>query len=501
MPRSERAREREMFRYYHTWLDSSRGNLTPENVSRDDAWLHNASSSRNESSHRISRDKALVAFAQLGCLRLNVKRGIVTLLSSSTSYILAEATRTISLLSGGQHAEGDELWFGVGQIPREQGISEHALDPPLYTAESSSGQSYTAPALIIPDMAMDYRSSGKQYVGNGTSFYAGVPITTKNGFAIGVFTVTDDKVRAGLTIEEIQFMQDIASTIMDHFENIRNDTARHRGERMVLGLGAFTEGQSSMQKESKEAGKINLSADISTQASGIGVHQSNFKGMTVSKMSPGALRHSRKREESPDWDDARDTHSTSADGMHKGHSHYTQEPGPAIPSILPSSDAPEHLKSNTVSTDAPLTGFRANPMLDSKSSVPLEVRQTFARAANILRQATGSDGVMFFDAQSANVGKATPAFYHSDGSDANTSSDDTMSGSGGSSDSLGDHNASYLNRSGLEHEAQPPGYRKQSKVKTCEMLGHSFRLSSIASMSSESEFILKEAELRRFLRR
>ena len=501
MPRSERARERETFRYYHTWLDSVRGFLTPENVSRDDSWLHSSKSPRHEPTQKISRDKALVAFAQLGCLRLNVKRGIITLISSSTSYILAEATRTISLLSGGQHAEGDELWFGVGQLPREQGVSEHALDPPLYTADSSSSQSYTAPALVIPDMAMDYRSSGKQYVGNGTSFYAGVPITTKNGFTIGVFTVTDDKVRAGLTVEELQFMQDIASTVMDHLENIRNDTARHRGERMVLGLGAFTEGRSSMQMESKEVDSINRAADASTQASGGSVHQSVFKGMTITEMNHGALRHSRKRDESPDWDNARDTDSTPADGLEKNYSHYAQALGSATHSIPPSSDAPERRKSNTFRTDALVAGSPATPIPHSKSSVPLELRQTFARAANILRQATGSDGVMFFDAKNANVGKATPAFVHSDSNDASTSSDDTMSGSGGSSDGLGEQIASYSNRLSLEHEVQPQGQRKQSTVKKCEMLGHSFRLSSIAGTSSQSEFVLKEAELRRFLRR
>jgi hypothetical protein len=499
MPRSERARERETFRYYTTWLESSRGYLTPENVSRDDPWLHSTNSPRHAPTQKISRDKSLVAFAQLGCLRLNVKRGIITLISSSTSYILAEATRTISLLSGGQHAEGDELWFGVGQLPREQGVSEHALDPPLYTADSSSSQSYTAPALVIPDMAMDCRSSGKLYVGNGTSFYAGVPITTKNGFAIGVFTVTDDKVRAGLTIEELQFMQDIASTVMDHLENIRNDTARHRGERMVLGLGAFTEGRSSMQTENKEVGSINTPADASNQASADGVHQSMFKGMTITDMNSGSFRHLRKREESPNWDDGGDTHSTPADGLHKGYSPYAQAPESATHSILLSSDAPKRRKSNTFRTDAPVAGSSATSILDSKSSVPLELRQTFARAANILRQATGSDGVMFFDAH--NVGNATPAFLHSDSNDASTSSDDTMSGSGGSSDGVGDQIASYSNRPKLEHEVHPQGYRKQSKVKKCEMLGHSFRLSSIAGTSSHSEFVLKEAELRRFLRR
>ena len=207
MTRSERAREREVHRYYQTWLESSRGYLSPKNISRDDPLRYDANAPRHEATQRISRDKALVAFAQLGCLRLNVRRAIVTLIDFSTSFILAEATRTISLLSGGQHAEGDELWFGTASIPRSQGISEAALDPLLYTASSPDGQSHAGPALVMKDMTLDSRFSGREYVGNGATFYAGVPIVSKNGFTIGVYELTDDKPRHGLTVQELQFMQ------------------------------------------------------------------------------------------------------------------------------------------------------------------------------------------------------------------------------------------------------------------------------------------------------
>lgn len=493
MPRSEVARERETLRFFISWLESSRGNLTPKNISRDDPLLYDAGSPRHEASHKISRDKALVAFAQLGCLRLNVRRGIVTLISSSSSYILAEATRTISLLSGGQHADGDELWFGVAQIPRKQGVSEHALDPPLYTATSSDGRSYTAPALVINDMAHDPRSSGKKYVGNGTSFYAGVPITTKNGFVIGVFTVTDDKVRGGLSIEELQFMQDIASTVMDHLENIRNDTARHRGERMVLGLGAFTEGQTSMHPEGKDADSSVSEIETSSQTSGGGLHRSTFKGMAISDIYPGASRSTMETEGSDHWEDAVDTELTSADGSHQVHEH-AQAPVLASDPNAASTGASKNRILNSIGPPVPHTSA-------NQSSVPLELRQTFARAANILRQATASDGVMFFDAQSANVGKATPAFFRSDSNDTSTSSDDTMSGSGGSSDDIIERRRGYANRPSFEHEAQPQGYRRQSNVKKCEMLGHSFRLSSVANMKNRNEFVLREGELKTFLRR
>jgi hypothetical protein len=498
MPRSEVSRERETQKYLISWLESSRGNLSPKNISRDDPLQYDAGLPRHEASQKISRDKALVAFAQLGCLRLMVKRGIVTLISSSTSYILAEATRTISLLSGGQHAEGDELWFGVAKIPKSQGISQHALDAPMYTATSSSGQSYTAPALVISDMAQDPRSSGKKYVGNGTSFYAGVPITTKNGFVIGVFTVTDDKVRGGLSIEELQFMEDIAATVMDHLENIRNDTARHRGERMVLGLGAFTEGQASMHPEQGgDADSTASGIDIASQNSEGGVYQQMFKGLAITEIDPADSRAAMERTRSHDSQEAADdVELTSADGVPQTHQDNAADPGLATASpTTASTSLPKKLILNSIGSPAPLSSANS-------SSVPLELRQTFARAANILRQATGSDGVMFFDAQSANVGKGTPAFFRSESNDLSTSSDDSMSGSGASSDDIIERHSGYPKHPNHEHEGpQPQGYRKQSKPKKCEMLGHSFRLSSVASLKNQNGFVLREGELKTFLRR
>ncbi|KIX03095.1 uncharacterized protein Z518_06645 [Rhinocladiella mackenziei CBS 650.93] len=59
----------------------------------------------------------------------------------------------------------------------------------------------------------------------------GVPITTRLGHVIGVYTVTDDKPRAGLSPEELRFMADMAIIVVQHLEAIKNDQARgtHRG--------------------------------------------------------------------------------------------------------------------------------------------------------------------------------------------------------------------------------------------------------------------------------
>lgn len=191
---------------------------------------------------RSSRDKALTAFAQLGCLRLNAKRGVVTLFDSTKQYIIAEATKSLSLMDDSQHAPGDELWFGNTYIDRAKGVSAGAMYPDTYTAHGPDGASYSAPALVVNDLSIHEKYKDREYAGHGVSFYCGVPITTKLGHVIGVYSVTDDKPRTGLSPEELRFITDMAIIVVQHLEVVKNDRARARGESLIQGIGCFIEG-------------------------------------------------------------------------------------------------------------------------------------------------------------------------------------------------------------------------------------------------------------------
>ncbi len=145
---------------------------------------------------------------------MNAKRGVVTLFDSTKQYIVAEATKSLSLLSDSQHAPGDELWFGNSFIERDRGVSPDAMYPDNYTARGPDGSTYTAPALVVPNIAEHDRYKARGYAGHGVSFYCGVPITTKFGHVIGAYTVSDDKPRDGLTPEELRFMVDMAVIVV-----------------------------------------------------------------------------------------------------------------------------------------------------------------------------------------------------------------------------------------------------------------------------------------------
>lgn len=55
-------------------------------------------------------DKILTAFCQLGALRMGARRALIFFFDVNHAYIMAEATRTLSLEDDNTHDPGDQLW-------------------------------------------------------------------------------------------------------------------------------------------------------------------------------------------------------------------------------------------------------------------------------------------------------------------------------------------------------------------------------------------------------
>ncbi|KAL3472386.1 hypothetical protein BJX99DRAFT_262373 [Aspergillus californicus] len=207
-------------------------------------------SPRSEAKHELlpesSNDTTLTALAQLGALRLNAQRCMISLFDRRTQYILAEATRTLSLQDDRVHVDGDALWLGSSVIPRDEGLCHAVLDESrlnVGTEPDNSNDRYCA--LVIPDLTKDERFNKRHYVVNAPRlrFFAGVPIRSRRGIAIGSFTVSDGLTReTGLSALEIRFLTDTATAIMNHLEMVRSHDQNRRGAKMIAGLGNFVEG-------------------------------------------------------------------------------------------------------------------------------------------------------------------------------------------------------------------------------------------------------------------
>lgn len=205
----------------------------------------------NPSAPAASHDLALTAFAQLGALRLNCRRAIISLLDRRHQYVIAEATRTLSLQNDQIHDDDDGLWLGQVTFDRGNtpcGYAAGLLIPPqIESSDNETGKGahdYVAFPNIqeVPMFANHPLTWAPKPNGR---FYAGVPIITPDGYNIGVYCVLDDKPRDGLTSSEVTFLKDMSATVMSHLVMARAKDELQHSQQMVRGLSKFQDCQSS----------------------------------------------------------------------------------------------------------------------------------------------------------------------------------------------------------------------------------------------------------------
>ncbi|KAF1944426.1 hypothetical protein EJ02DRAFT_100536 [Clathrospora elynae] len=239
----EAARERDLHRYYRPWLDA-------QNLEDANGLTYSALPGHQPSR---SRDRALTAFAQLAALRLDTRRAMISLIDSNRQYILAEATRTLSLFAPTTERAEDEVWLGTAIVNKTDAVCYHTFSS-TYMVKEENGDYLQAECMVVPDCTLDARFADRDYVKGkpGLRFYAGVPIITKAGNRIGVYAVSDEKPRHGITAAELRFMQDVAAAVMEHLELAKSSIDRSKGERIVRGLTQFIE-RSSAQDTGEDA--------------------------------------------------------------------------------------------------------------------------------------------------------------------------------------------------------------------------------------------------------
>jgi GAF domain-containing protein len=88
--------------------------------------------------------------------------------------------------------------------------------------------------VIINDFTKSEQHSKRSYVRDGPlRFYAGVPLVTESGSVVGAVCILDDVVRDGLAEDDIQYLQDLAVTVMEYLVTY---TVKDRYRRAAKGL-------------------------------------------------------------------------------------------------------------------------------------------------------------------------------------------------------------------------------------------------------------------------
>lgn len=120
----------------------------------------------------------------------------------------------MSVVTGSVATEDDTLWLGPTTVPRGNSVCEYTADPSMTwdLVDHFEGP----PVRVIADLAEHEQFKHKSFVTHSPflRFYAGVPIVTSNGTAIGAYCVLDDAPRAALEPWEISMLKDMVCTVL-----------------------------------------------------------------------------------------------------------------------------------------------------------------------------------------------------------------------------------------------------------------------------------------------
>ena len=356
----------------------------------------------------LSHDITLTGLAQNGALRLNCDRAFISLLDTSTQYIIAEATRTISLRSRGSYSSPqDALFLGVQALHKSYGVCPNTVS--VFTDTTGERAVHTEQILanssryVIRDFRKLAEYKDKPYVAGFPHMrsYAEVPLKTSTGSVIGSYCVVDTVVRDDFFEDApVMVLDEIASSIMGYLELA---TVRHnhdRGERLMEGLSLFADGKSSFA-EVPDANTGNTDLD--------------GEGKDRRSSSP------------PSTALAPDVFPLTLDGTLPLRPREVADCAPTSPPRHPSEqDTPTLAPANRVAPDLTCTSTEQHhqgPEEETLTPKLAAYTDTFSRAANLIKEALDMDGLVFLDASTHSV---TDSSSESDvqANDAGESGDD-----------------------------------------------------------------------------
>ncbi|KAJ5162206.1 hypothetical protein N7492_007598 [Penicillium capsulatum] len=233
-----------------------------------------------------SSNITLRSFAQLAALRLNAQRALICVLDRNTQYILSEATKTVNLNDSSVHDPKDALWLGTTGSTKAWSLCLDTVALPPSDRENANYE-----YLIVNDLTEHERFKRLSFVENDPRFrfYAGTPLTTKNGINLGCFFVLDTDTRDGLTGLEKDTLGSLATLVMDYLKVCRQASEGRRAARLSRGLSCFVEGSSSF------VDSVDPSRVDSARYSGTTASLNNRISMSGSSRAANSFEHTSQR--------------------------------------------------------------------------------------------------------------------------------------------------------------------------------------------------------------
>jgi signal transduction histidine kinase len=410
-----------------------------------------------KANRQSSTDPVLTAFAQLGAHRLRAKRGLITLSTRDAEYILAEATAGLGLQQDDD--KNDPLWHGAGALKKECGLG-------MQLCKHFCASEKDIPYAVFGDLRKEDDFKNQRVVTEGPQirFLACVPLRSPlYNMIIGTYIVVDDKPRDCLDEDELEFLVDMGVTVMDHLEAQRNNRKQYRSERMVKAIGLFIEGKSTLRewwlqyghkaqqttvrKRTRNGGASTLEGQADIEF-GVQDPLPNFSNQSMSILSEqdgrpplsqspssSTLSHLDHRGDGRPPIPSRESMFSSSDTTIRS-SVFSPAPRAASVTTVDTTEgsATDHVRHSSVAFDMPPESVTADVSKELQEALlTKDLKAVFSRASNLIREAGGVDGSIFYDASVGSFGAASekdvmgqkaPGNFHID--EGPTTSDDEL---------------------------------------------------------------------------
>jgi len=362
---------------------------------------------------------------------LNAKRGLITLSTRDTEYILAEASAGLSLQQ--DNDKNDPLWHGATALKQNCGLGMDLVK--IFCGNEDVRYA------VFNDLTKEDAFKNKCVVAQKpfVRFLACVPLRSSvYSMIIGTYIVVDDKPRDGLTESELEFMVDMGITVMDHLDAQRLARKQYRAERMVKAIGLFVEGKSTLREWWLECGyrfqhtrakkRVRNGVTLDSQADiefGVQDPPDEYIAKGMESLPDPSLRSPLSR--SPSSSTLSHVDRAGGDGrpMIPARDSFFSSSDTTIQSTVLSPKIPRNssvttfdtmegskddvvVRHSSVAFDLP--GDSITPEISKELQEALlskDIKAVFGRASNLIREAGGVDGSIFFDASVGSFGGAT----------------------------------------------------------------------------------------------
>nr|OQO28425.1 hypothetical protein B0A51_03099 [Rachicladosporium sp. CCFEE 5018] len=415
-PRTESARDKIAFRYLREWISE----FKPATLNRS---AFPADPAAPLPKPRSCGDVSLTGFAQLAALRFGVRRCLISIITTSTEYVLVEATRSISLSYDNIEDVVDAPWLGTCSFPTRDGINYsqmHAFrkarrlrevpdEAEYYYKDGSSGHYRIVSDVRDRDdlQASPFFERGKQH-----RFVFSVPLRDPKGVPLGALTMMDDKPRYGISAAEMALAEDLSDTVVRHLDSVVVRCQQRRGERLIQGLGLFNDDKDSLRewwsvhnderlrkagrhrvvgtlnKEDRRARRARADVEFGYENDSTAI-EANVRPMTrrVRISTTNELSNRQATSLAHQYQPT----STRATDQRSEATHR-----PKLTRDLPT--AVRSMSSDTATLADAATRSKQTTEAKRDFNMVKEVALTYARACNLLREGLDVEGVIFLDA-------------------------------------------------------------------------------------------------------